>query len=126
DIALGRRFLDDLSAFVWRKYFDYASIADIHAMKRQIHAVRGHAEIAVEGHDLKLGRGGIREIEFFVQTQQLIFGGKRPRLRGARTLDMLDELGKDGWVTGAAVADLRASYLFLREIEHRLQMVADE
>jgi glutamate-ammonia-ligase adenylyltransferase len=75
---------------------------------------------------VKLGRGGIREIEFFVQTQQLIFGGKRPRLRGARTLDMLDELGKEGWVTREAVADLRASYLFLREIEHRLQMVADE
>jgi [glutamine synthetase] adenylyltransferase / [glutamine synthetase]-adenylyl-L-tyrosine phosphorylase len=95
-------------------------------MKRQIHAVRGHEEIAVAGHDVKLGRGGIREIEFFVQTQQLIFGGKRPRLRGRRTLDMLDQLGKEGWITREAVADLRRSYLFLREIEHRLQMVADE
>jgi [glutamine synthetase] adenylyltransferase / [glutamine synthetase]-adenylyl-L-tyrosine phosphorylase len=126
DKPLGEAFLANLMPFIWRKYFDYAAIADIAAMKRQIHVVRGHEEIAVAGHDVKLGRGGIREIEFFVQTQQLIFGGKRPRLRGARTLDMLDELGKDGWVTGAAVADLRASYLFLREIEHRLQMVADE
>ena len=126
DKALGEAFLANLMPFIWRKYFDYAAIADIAAMKRQIHAVRGHAEIAVAGHDVKLGRGGIREIEFFVQTQQLIFGGKRPRLRGARTLDMLDELGKEGWVTREAVADLRASYLFLREIEHRLQMVADE
>jgi [glutamine synthetase] adenylyltransferase / [glutamine synthetase]-adenylyl-L-tyrosine phosphorylase len=126
DKALGETFLANLMPFIWRKYFDYAAIADIAAMKRQIHAVRGHAEIAVAGHDVKLGRGGIREIEFFVQTQQLIFGGKRPRLRGARTLDMLDELGKEGWVTREAVADLRASYLFLREIEHRLQMVADE
>jgi [glutamine synthetase] adenylyltransferase / [glutamine synthetase]-adenylyl-L-tyrosine phosphorylase len=126
DKALGETFLAKLTPFIWRKYFDYAAIADIAAMKRQIHAVRGHAEIAVAGHDVKLGRGGIREIEFFVQTQQLIFGGKRPRLRGARTLDMLDELGKEGWVTREAVADLRASYLFLREIEHRLQMVADE
>ncbi|MCL2452705.1 MAG: bifunctional [glutamine synthetase] adenylyltransferase/[glutamine synthetase]-adenylyl-L-tyrosine phosphorylase, partial [Alphaproteobacteria bacterium] len=66
------------------------------------------------------------EIEFFVQTQQLIFGGKRLRLRGSRTLDMLEELGHEGWVTRDAVIDLRASYLFLREIEHRLQMVADE
>ena len=70
--------------FIWRKYFDYAAIADIAAMKRQIHAVRGHDEIAVAGHDVKLGRGGIREIEFFVQTQQLIFGGKRPAPAGAR------------------------------------------
>ena len=126
DIALGQRFLTDLSAFIWRKYFDYASIADIHAMKRQIHAVRGHAEIAVEGHDVKLGRGGIREIEFFVQTQQLIFGGRRPQLRGARTLDMLGELANDGWITTEARDDLAAAYLYLRRIEHRLQMVADE
>jgi [glutamine synthetase] adenylyltransferase / [glutamine synthetase]-adenylyl-L-tyrosine phosphorylase len=126
DKALGETFLANLIPFIWRKYFDYAAIADIAAMKRQIHASRGHAEIAVAGHDVKLGRGGIREIEFFVQTQQLIFGGKRPRLRGSRTLGMLDELGKEGWVTQDAVADLRASYLFLREIEHRLQMIADE
>jgi [glutamine synthetase] adenylyltransferase / [glutamine synthetase]-adenylyl-L-tyrosine phosphorylase len=126
DIALGATFLSNLTRFIWRKYFDYAAIADIAAMKRQIHAVRGHEEITVAGHDLKLGRGGIREIEFFAQTQQLIFGGKRPRLRGARTLDMLDELGREGWITREAVADLRQSYLFLRAIEHRLQMVADE
>jgi [glutamine synthetase] adenylyltransferase / [glutamine synthetase]-adenylyl-L-tyrosine phosphorylase len=126
DKALGEAFLANLKPFIWRKYFDYAAIADIAAMKRQIHAVRGYADIVVAGHDVKLGRGGIREIEFFVQTQQLIFGGKRLRLRGARTLDMLDELGGEGWVTREAVADLRASYLFLREIEHRLQMVADE
>jgi glutamate-ammonia-ligase adenylyltransferase len=126
DLALGTAFLANLTPFIWRKYFDYAAIADIAAMKRQIHAVRGHAEVTVAGHDLKLGRGGIREIEFFVQTQQLIFGGKRPRLRGARTLETLDELGKDGWVTQEAVVDLRAAYLFLREIEHRLQMLADE
>jgi glutamine synthetase adenylyltransferase len=76
DTALGRQLLADLAPFIWRKYFDYAAIADIHAMKRQIHAVRGHAEVAVAGHDVKLGRGGIREVEFFVQTQQLIFGGR--------------------------------------------------
>ncbi len=126
DIALGRAFLQALTPFVWRKYFDYAALADIHAMKRQIHAVRGHAEVTVPGHDVKLGRGGIREIEFFVQTQQLIFGGKRANLRGSRTLDMLAELGADGKVTSGAVKDLSAAYLVLREIEHRLQMIADE
>jgi glutamate-ammonia-ligase adenylyltransferase len=126
DLALGWRFLADLAPFIWRKYFDYAAIADIHAMKRQIHAVRGHDRVVVPGHDLKLGRGGIREVEFFVQTQQLIFGGRRPRMRGSRTLDMLRELGAEGWVGKGAVEDLSEAYAFLRRIEHRLQMVADE
>lgn len=126
DIATGAAFLAGLAPFIWRKYFDYAAIADIHAMKRQIHAVRGHAAIAVAGHDVKLGRGGIREIEFFVQTQQLIFGGRRPQLRGSRTLEMLEGLRLDGWVTQDAVDDLGAAYRYLRMVEHRLQMVADE
>ena len=126
DAALGDAFLHDLAPFIWRKYFDYAAIADIHAMKRQIHAVRGHAEIAVAGHDVKLGRGGIREIEFFVQTQQLIFGGRRRALRGPRTLDMLAELAADGWVDAQASRELSEAYIFLRTIEHRLQMIDDE
>ncbi len=95
DLELGKRFLAELAPFIWRKYFDYAAIADIHAMKRQIHAVRGHDQVAVPGHDVKLGRGGIREVEFFVQTQQLIFGGRRPQMRGSRTLDMLRQLHAD-------------------------------
>ena len=73
---LGAAFIEGLRPFIWRKYFDFAAIADIHAMKRQIQTVKGHDEIAVAGHDIKLGRGGIREIEFFVQTQQLVFGGR--------------------------------------------------
>ena len=81
DIAAGEALLKALSPFVWRKYMDFAALADIHAMKRQIHAYRGHGEIAVAGHNIKLGRGGIREIEFFVQTQQLIAGGRHPELR---------------------------------------------
>jgi glutamate-ammonia-ligase adenylyltransferase len=126
DIGLGDSFLAELRPFIWRKYFDFASIADVHAMKRQIHAVRGHDEIAVAGHDIKLGRGGIREIEFFVQTQQLVFGGRRPALRGRRTLDMLDALHEEGWITENARDELSDAYRFLRTIEHRLQMVADE
>src|SRR5271166_2768990 len=126
DLELGRRFLAELAPFIWRKYFDYAAIADIHAMKRQIHAVRGHDSVVVPGHDVKLGRGGIREVEFFVQTQQLIFGGRRPQMRGSRTLDMLRQLHEDKWVTADAVEDLSRAYLFLRRVEHRLQMIADE
>ncbi len=126
DLKLGERFLGDLAPFIWRKYFDYAAIADIHAMKRQIHAVRGHEHVVVPGHDVKLGRGGIREIEFFVQTQQLIFGGRRPQMRGSRTLDMLQQLCADKWIGADAVEDLSSAYAFLRRVEHRLQMVADE
>jgi glutamate-ammonia-ligase adenylyltransferase len=126
DLPLGERFLADLAPFIWRKYFDFAAIADVHAMKRQIHAVRGHDEIAVSGHDIKLGRGGIREIEFFVQTQQLVFGGRRPGLRGRRTLDMLCALHDEGWITPKARDELTGAYRFLRSVEHRLQMVADE
>jgi len=126
DIALGQRFLAGLPPFIWRKYFDYAAIADIQAMKRQTYALRGHGDIAVEGHDIKRGRGGIRDVEFFVQTQQLIFGGKRPALRGARTLDMLAELTRENWITEEAEREMREAYIFLRGVEHRLQMLNDE
>lgn len=126
DEAAGAAFLKELTPFIWRKYFDYAAIADIHAMKRQIYAVKGHAEITVPGHDLKVGRGGIREIEFFVQTQQLVYGGRRPTLRGSRTLDMLAELAREGWVTPEAAQELDAAYRSLRDFEHRVQMINDE
>src|SRR5581483_10654152 len=89
DIAAGATFLKEVSPFIWRKYLDYGAVADIHAMKRQMATYKGHDEIAIEGHNIKLGRGGIREIEFFVQTQQLITGGRHPELRGARTLRTL-------------------------------------
>src|SRR5437879_2753942 len=95
-------------------------------MKRQIHAYRGHDDIAVEGHNVKVGRGGIREIEFFVQTQQLIAGGRHPKLRERGTLTMLAALADGGWIDGQARDDLAAAYSFLRSVEHRLQMVADE
>ena len=126
DLALGSQVLAELAPFIWRRYFDYAAIADVHAMKRQIHAVRGHAAVTIAGHDLKIGRGGIREVEFFVQTQQLIFGGRRPHLRGSRTLPMLAALAADGWIGDEAVADLTQAYRLLRRIEHRLQMVDDQ
>ncbi len=126
DIAAGEAILNDLSPFVWRKYLDFASLADVHAMKRQINAYRGHGEIAVEGHNIKLGRGGIREVEFFAQTQQLIAGGRNPGLRDRDTLTTLDKLAHDRWIDQAACDDMKAAYGFLRTVEHRLQMVNDE
>jgi [glutamine synthetase] adenylyltransferase / [glutamine synthetase]-adenylyl-L-tyrosine phosphorylase len=126
DIAAGEQFIQDLSPFIWRKYLDYATIAHVHEMKRQIHAYRGHGEIAIEGHNIKLGRGGIREIEFFVQTQQLIAGGRHSQLRGRGTIKMLAALAADGWIDDIARDELTAAYNFLRRVEHRLQMMADE
>ncbi len=126
DIPAGERFLEELAPFVWRKYLDFATIADVHAMKRQIHAVRGHGKIALHGHNLKLGRGGIREIEFFVQTQQLIAGGRQPALRCRGTLEGLRALLARDWISEQAAEELAEAYRFLRRIEHRLQMIADE
>jgi len=126
DLEAGRQLLQDLEPFVWRKYLDYAAIADIHAMKRQIHAHRGFGGIAVAGHNIKLGRGGIREIEFFAQTQQLIAGGRQDDLRARQTIDSLMRLGQRGWMKEVVGSELTEAYLFLRRIEHRLQMIADE
>ena len=126
DIDAGEVLLHELAPFVWRKYLDFAAVTDIEAMKRQIHAYRGHDEIAIEGHNIKLGRGGIREIEFFVQTQQLIAGGRHPELRFRETLATLNALAASRWIDVAARDDLAAAYHFLRTVEHRLQMVADE
>lgn len=126
DIQSGENVLAELSPYVWRKYLDYAAIADVHSIKRQIHAHRGYGNIAVRGHNVKLGRGGIREIEFFVQTQQLIAGGRFPELRGNQTVPMLARLAERGWITQNACDALSREYQFLRKVEHRIQMVADE
>lgn len=126
DIEAGKRVLAELAPYVWRKYLDYAAIADVHSIKRQIHAHKGHGEVAVRGHNVKLGRGGIREIEFFVQTQQLIAGGRFPQLRGSSTVAMLGALQGLGWINAEARDTLAQKYGFLRDVEHRIQMIADE
>jgi glutamate-ammonia-ligase adenylyltransferase len=126
DIAAGERFLRDLTPFVFRKYLDYAAISDIHSIKRQIHAHKGHGAIAVKGHNVKLGRGGIREIEFFAQTQQLIAGGRMPVLRSRGTEETLAELTRAKWIGEETRDELTAAYWFLRDVEHRIQMVRDE
>ena len=126
DIAAGQAFIRDLVPFVFRKYLDYAAIADIHSIKRQIHVHKGHGAIAVKGHNVKLGRGGIREIEFFVQTQQLIAGGRMPALRSRSTEQTLSELTEAKWIDAETRDELTAAYWFLRDVEHRIQMVRDE
>ena len=125
DPETGARFLKSIEPFVWRRNLDFAAIEDIHSIKRQIHAHGGHGTIAVAGHNIKLGRGGIREIEFFAQTQQLILGGRVPR-RARSTVAALDALCARGLVTENTTADLKNAYRYLRTLEHRLQMIEDE
>ena len=126
DIEAGNEFLSELAPYIWRKYLDYAAIGDIHAMKRQIHAFKGFGEIGVAGHNIKVGRGGIREIEFFAQTQQLIAGGRQRDLRSPGTVETLHRLAARDWISGAAASELTRCYDFLRMVEHRLQMIEDE
>jgi glutamate-ammonia-ligase adenylyltransferase len=126
DPVSGQAFLRSLRPFIWRKHLDFAAIRDIHSIKRQINAHKGGGKIAVAGHNIKLGRGGIREIEFFAQTQQLIWGGREPMLRVARTCDALAALAEAGHVQPAAAEELTTAYHFLRRLEHRLQMTDDK
>jgi [glutamine synthetase] adenylyltransferase / [glutamine synthetase]-adenylyl-L-tyrosine phosphorylase len=126
DARAGEVLVADIAPFVWRKHLDFAALADVHDMKRQMQTFRGQSEVAVEGHNVKIGRGGIREIEFFAQTQQLIAGGRHPELRVRATLEALQVLASSNWITFAARDELTAAYQFLRRVEHRLQMIADE
>ena len=125
DRRAARCFLAELQPFIWRRHLDFAAIADIHSIKRQIQAHKGGARIAVEGHDIKTGRGGIREIEFFAQTQQLIWGGRLRQLRVAPTCTALRALAASGRIDETSADTLIADYRFLRRVEHRLQMVED-
>jgi [glutamine synthetase] adenylyltransferase / [glutamine synthetase]-adenylyl-L-tyrosine phosphorylase len=125
DIAAGNAFLAELRPFLWRKSLDFAAIQDIHSIKRQINAHRGGGRIAVAGHDVKLGRGGIREIEFFAQTQQLIWGGRFPVLRQRGTCATLDALAAAGRIAAETAGVMSDAYRFLRRVEHRLQMIDD-
>ena len=126
DANAGEALIAEIAPFVWRKHLDFAALADVHDMKRQMQTFRGQSEIAVEGHNVKVGLGGIREIEFFAKPPNLIAGGRNPELRVRPTLEALYVLASSNWITFAARDELAAAYVFLRRVEHRLQMVADE
>ncbi len=126
DLVAGERFLEHLTPFVWRKHLDFAAIQDAHDMRLRIRAHKGlHGPITLEGHDMKLGRGGIREIEFFTQTRQIIAGGRDPSLRVRGTVEGLARLVAAGWVPEDAADTLTDAYRAHREVEHRVQMIAD-
>jgi glutamate-ammonia-ligase adenylyltransferase len=126
DIAAGEEFLRAIAPFIWRRHLDYAAIADIHSIKRQILAAHRGGDLDETAPDVKLGRGGIRDIELFAQTQQLILGGRDPRLRARDTVGALGALGEAGVIDAATRDDLVEAYEFLRGVEHRIQMMNDE
>lgn len=121
DLTLGRRLLDELEPFVYRRYLDFGTLDDLKAMKRRVDAsLREGAD-----RNVKLGRGGIRSVEFWVQAQQLIHGGKDPRVRERSTLGALARLAASGYVPGDQAERLAEAYRFLRDVEHKLQIVRE-
>ncbi len=135
DLARGAGFLDTIRPFVWRRNLDFSVVDDIQSMKRRIDRRRGTLAPAVRGvdaavqrllgRDLKLGGGGIREIEFLAQTMQLVWGGRAPALRDPTTLGALARLAEGSYMPAGLADDLAASYRLLRRVEHRLQMQDD-
>ncbi|MBK1638768.1 bifunctional glutamine synthetase adenylyltransferase/deadenyltransferase [Rhodothalassium salexigens DSM 2132] len=126
DIAAGEAYLDRLRPFVWRKSIDYAALEDIHAIKDQVQRHYGARALTLPGFDVKLGPGGIREVEFYAQINQLLAGGRDPSLRPRATVAALDALVAAGRLAPAVRDELVAAYGFLRMVEHRVQMVDDQ
>jgi glutamate-ammonia-ligase adenylyltransferase len=128
DVAAGTRFLETLSPFVWRRHLDFAMVQDTMDMRQRIRDHKGLHKgdrIKLEGHNIKLGAGGIREIEFFAQTRQLVAGGRDPSLRQRRTVKALQALARADWITRDVAGELAELYAHHREVEHRVQMIDD-
>jgi len=125
DLAAGEVFLKGIAPFMWRRNLDFAAINDIHSIKRQMDSIHSKT-IQIKGHNIKLGMGGIREIEFYAQIHQLIWGGREAVLRMRGTCETLGKLALFGLVEPATKETLCNAYVYLRKLEHRLQMVSDE
>lgn len=126
DNSVGKMFLSRMVPFVWRKNIDFSALEDIQKVKSKVHAFHHHGDFSLAGHDVKLGRGGIREIEFFAQMHQLIMGGRDYDLRTISTLDTLSVLKSKGIIERETYDTLKSAYHYLRELEHRIQMTNDE
>ncbi|MEL6380637.1 MAG: bifunctional [glutamine synthetase] adenylyltransferase/[glutamine synthetase]-adenylyl-L-tyrosine phosphorylase [Pseudomonadota bacterium] len=129
DKALGQSFLKAIQPFIWRRNLDYAAVEDVHQIREKIMRTHGQGldgDSGLAGHNVKLGVGGIREIEFFAQTHQIIAGGKDPDLRVRDTLRALTQLAAAGLIPAPTATALSAAYPFMRFVEHRLQMINDE
>jgi glutamate-ammonia-ligase adenylyltransferase len=126
DQQAGAQFLADLDPFIWRRSLDFEAVDDIRGIARQIQSRGRRAEIMTPGHDVKLGRGGIREIEFFAQILQMVFGGRRKSLRVSGTLKALPALAAEKLIDDSDARAMSEAYRQLRAVEHRIQMLEDE
>jgi len=125
DVELGRSFLEEIRPFIWRRALDFGAIEEIRDISLRIRDHYAQGQAFGPGYDLKRGRGGIRETEFFVQVLQLVHGGREPVLRAPATLDALKVLGEAGQLEPDAAEALGAAYRALRTAEHRVQMIDD-
>jgi [glutamine synthetase] adenylyltransferase / [glutamine synthetase]-adenylyl-L-tyrosine phosphorylase len=126
DIGLGHQFLEAIRPFVWRRGLDFGAIGEIRAMSHRIRDHHANGQLFGPGFDLKRGRGGIREVEFYAQIHQMIHGGRDARLRVAPTMEALSALTLAGRIPSDEAAILSNAYHIYRVIEHRLQMVDDQ
>jgi glutamate-ammonia-ligase adenylyltransferase len=125
DAALGRYFMEAIHTFVWRRSLDFGAIGEVQAITRRIRDHYAQGQAFGPGYELKRGRGGIREAEFYAQIHQLIHGGREPSLRAPATFDALAALAQAGRISTETAAALSDAYRLFRTIEHRLQMVDD-
>jgi len=123
DRELGMRFLKELEPFIYRRYLDYTTVDELRHMKMRIE----NELLSEDGkaRNLKLGYGGIREVEFFTQAMQLVNGGYEPKLRGPGTLPALEQLARHDFISAQDQARLSDAYRFLRQVEHKVQMVQE-
>jgi hypothetical protein len=126
DIEAGESFLNELQPFIWKGDLDFSSVREIRTIKRQIDDHKNHGAIKAMGHNVKLGRGGIREIEFIAQAQQLVWGGRQKSLRCRPTIKALEILVSEEKISQNQASKLTEAYYFLRRVEHRIQMTNDE
>lgn len=126
DLEAAGQFIEAMGPFVWRRHLDYWAIADVHAIKRMINVSKDTAAVSEPDADVKLAPGGIREIEFFTQTQQIILGGRNESVRTQGTCMTLAALAEIEAIGEDVATELVDAYHQLRHIEHRIQMRTDE
>lgn len=126
DLQTGQEFLQELSSWIWRKSMDYEAMGDILSIKNQINRHYDQREFTFQGYDVKLGQGGIREIEFFTQINQLLLGGRHPAFRTRGTLETLKNLASEDRISENDCITLTKAYQFFRRVEHHIQMINDE